>query len=115
MLTTIILIILCALVAAAAAPLMLRLIPPNPVYGLPTRRMNSQPEMWYLVNSFGGRALVVAAGISAILIMMYNGTWLRSGWAQLFAFVIPVGGAVGATFWFREKTEKETPRPPPED
>lgn len=111
MLSTIFFIILCAVVATAAAPLMLRLIPPNPVYGLPTKRMNSQPEVWYLVNSFGGRMLVVAAGISAILIMMYNGTWLRSGWAQLFAFVIPVGAAVGATFWFKEKTERETPRP----
>ena len=90
---------------------MLRLIPPNPVYGLPTKRMNSQPEVWYLVNSFGGRMLVVAAGVSAILIMMYNGTWLRSGWAQLFAFVIPVAAAVAATLWFKDKTEKSTPRP----
>lgn len=111
MLSTIFFIILCALVAAAATPLMLRLIPPNPVYGLPTKRMNSQPQVWYLVNSFGGRMVVVAAGISAILIMMYNGTWLRSGWAQLFAFLVPLAAAVAATFWFRDKTERETPRP----
>jgi hypothetical protein len=45
---------------------MLRLIPPNPIYGLPTKRMNSQPEVWYLVNSFGGRMLVVAPGRSRL-------------------------------------------------
>ena len=114
MLSTIFILILCALVAAVAAPLMLRLIPPNPIYGLPTKRMNTQPEVWYLVNSFGGRMLVVAAGVSAILVMMYNGTWLRSGWAQFFVFIVFVGAAVGATFWFKEKTEKEAPRPPKE-
>lgn len=115
MLTTISLIILCALVAAVAAPLMLRLIPPNPIYGLPTKRMNSQPEVWYLVNSYGGRALVIAAGIAAILIMMYNGTWLRSGWAQFLVFLVAIGSAVGATIWFRGKTERSTPRPRAED
>ena len=114
MLSTIFILILCALVAAIATPLMLRLIPPNPVYGLPTKRMGSQPEVWYLVNSFGGRMLVVAAGLVAILVMMYNGTWLRSGWAQLFTLVIFLGGAVGATLWFKNKTERETPRPPAE-
>ena len=115
MLSTIFLLLMCVLVAAVATPLMLRLIPPNHIYGLPTRRMGTQPEVWYLVNSFGGRMLLVAAGVSAILIMMYNGTWLRSGWAQLFAFVVPLGAAVGATLWFREKTEREAPRPKPEE
>ena len=114
MLTTIFILILCALVAAVATPLMLRIIPPNPVYGLPTKRMGSQPEVWYLVNSFGGRMLVVAAGLVAILVMMYNGTWLRSGWAQLVTFLLFMAAAVVATFWFRDKTERETPRPPAE-
>jgi hypothetical protein len=110
MLLTIALIVACFLVAAAATPLMLRLIPPNPIYGYPTRRRNTEPETWFLVNSFAGRALVIAAGVSAILLMMYNGTLLRSGWAQFFAFLIPMGAAVGATVWFERKTRTAPPR-----
>lgn len=103
MLLTILLLIACALIATAAIPLMLRLIPPNPIYGFPARKMNSEPQNWFLLNSFLGRALVVAAGIAAILLMAYNGTWLRSGWAQIFVFVLAMGGAVGATLWFKKK------------
>ena len=40
---------------------------------------------------------------SALAIMAYNGTWLKSGWAQLFMVIIALAGAVGATFWYDRK------------
>src|SRR5688500_19635873 len=94
MLVTISLLVACVIVAAVAVPLMLRLIPQNPVYGLRTERTLSQQSAWFEVNAFGGRALLIAAGVAALLIMVYQGTWLRSGWAQLAVFVLAIGAAV---------------------
>lgn len=106
MFLTIVLLLACAIVAAIGVPLMLKLIPQNPYYGYPARSMKSRPNHWVDVNVFAGRALVGAAAFSALIIMFYNGTWLRSGWAQLFAFAIPLAAAAGATFWFERKDQK---------
>ena len=99
----IVLLLACALVATAGVPLMLKLVPPNPYYGYPARRLASKPEHWVKVNQFAGRALVGAAAFAALILMFYNGTWLRSGWAQLFAFLIPLAAAVGATVWYERR------------
>ena len=104
MLTTIFLLIVLALVALAGVPLMLGIVPENPYYGWPTRRSSSKPELWKQVNMFAGRAVVVAAALAALAIMAYNGTWLRSGWAQLLVVLLFLGGAVGATFWYARKS-----------
>ena len=53
---------------------------------------------------FFGRAVVVAVAIAALAIMAYNGTWLKSGWAQLFIVIVALAVAVGATFWYDRKT-----------
>lgn len=103
MFLTIVLLLACVIVATAGVPLMLKLIPQNPYYGYPARSIKSRPHHWVQVNVFAGRALAVAAGFSAFILMFYNATWLRSGWAQLFAFLIPLAVAVGATVWFERK------------
>jgi uncharacterized membrane protein len=103
MFTTVFLLLVCAIVAAVGVPLILKLVPPNPIYGVRTRKTTRSPEVWYEVNRFGGWALVIAAGVTALALMFYSGTWLRSSWAQLFAFVVPIGAAVGATLWHERK------------
>ena len=103
MLTTVLLLILCALVAVAAVPLMLKLIPPNPIYGVRTERTTSDAATWFLVNEVAGRAFLVAAGIAAILLIMYSGTWLKSAWAQIAVFVIVIGAAVAVTLVFERR------------
>jgi len=35
--------------------------------------------------------------------MMYQGTWLKSFWAQLFLFLFFIGGAVAGTLYFEKK------------
>ena len=109
MLVTISLLVACVIVAAAAVPLMLRLIPQNPIYGLRTERTLSQSSAWFEVNAFGGRALLIAAGVAALLIMVYQGTWLRSGWAQLVVFLVAIGAAVAATLVFERKLPRRRP------
>ena len=103
MLSTIFLLILLALVGIAGIPLMMGIVPQNPYFGWPTRSSSSKPELWKRVNMFFGRALVVAAALAAILLMVYNGTWLRSGWAQLFLVIFALAAAAGATFWYSQK------------
>ncbi len=103
MFTTVLLLILCALVAVAAVPLMLKLIPPNPIYGIRTARTTSDAATWFGVNEVAGRAFLVAAGVAAILLIMYSGTWLKSGWAQFAVFVIAIGAAVGVTLAFERR------------
>jgi hypothetical protein len=103
MFMTIVLLLACALVATIGVPLMLKIVPPNAYYGYPARRMASKPEHWVNVNQFAGRVLVGAAAFTALVLMLYNGTWLRSGWAQFFAFLVPLGAAIGATVWYERK------------
>jgi hypothetical protein len=100
MLITIFLLIVCALVALLGVPLMMRLVPPNPYFGWPVERRASKPERWVEVNAFAGAALVAAGGFMALLLWLYNGTWLKSGWAQLLVFVFVLGAAVAATFCY---------------
>lgn len=103
MLSTIILLLICALVAIAAIPLTLRLVPRNPIYGLPTERALANDDTWFRVNAFAGKALLVGSGLAALLVMVYNGTLLRSGWAQLFVVVLCLAVAVGAAFVYDQR------------
>ena len=103
MLSTIFLLILLALIGMAAIPLMLGIVPPNPYYGWPTRSSSSKPDLWKQVNMVLGRAVVVACALAAVALMAYNGTWLKSGFAQLFVVILALGIAAGVTFWYVRK------------
>jgi hypothetical protein len=68
----------------------------------PQRCLDST-ELWYNVNAVGGQLILVAVGLSAIILMMYQGTWLKGFFSQLFLFVIPLVAAIGATLYFERK------------
>lgn len=103
MLTTVVLLLACALVAAAGVPLILKLIPPNPIYGVLTERAQSRSEIWYEANRFAGWALVIAAGFTALLLMIWSGTMLKPAWRQFLALLIPLAIAVAATLWYERR------------
>ena len=103
MLITVVLLLVCVVVAIVSVPLMMRLIPPNPIYGVRTRRTMAEPAVWFDVNAFGGAALLGAAGFAAILLMAYSGTLLRSVWLQIFALLLPMAGAVVATLVYERR------------
>ena len=103
MLSEIFLLILLFLVGAAAIPLAIGIVPPNPYYGWPTRVSSSKPELWKEVNLVFGRAVVVACAIAGILIMAYNGTWLKSGLLQFVLVILALGVAAGVTFAYARK------------
>ena len=103
MLTTVLILLACALVAVAGVPLILKLIPPNDIYGVRTERALSRAEIWYEVNRFAGWALVIAAGFTALLLMIWSGTMLKPAYRQILALLLPLGLAVGATLWYERK------------
>lgn len=103
MLVTISLLVACVIAAAVAIPLMLRLIPQNPIYGVATERTLTQESAWFEVNAYGGRALLIAVGVAALLIIVYQGTWLRAAWAQLAVFVLALGAAIAATLVYERR------------
>lgn len=116
MLGTVVLLLLCALTAIAGAPLILKLIPPNEVYGLHTEKTLSRSEAWFEVNRIAGWALVAAAAVTALAVMIWSGTLLRPFWRQFLVYLVMLGGAVGASFWYERNLEqfrrRRSRRPP---
>jgi len=103
MLSVVFFLILYAVIGMAAIPLAMRMVPPNNYFGLLTPRTLDSTTHWYHVHAVGGQLLLVCCGLGAIILMMYQGTWLKSFWAQLVLFVFFVGAAVGGTLYFEKK------------
>jgi SdpI/YfhL protein family len=49
------------LLAALSVPLIIGRIPPNGLYGFRVRKTLQHPEIWYPVNAFAGKRLLVAS------------------------------------------------------
>ncbi|WP_202840992.1 SdpI family protein [Luteimonas saliphila] len=65
----------CVLLAGLGVPLILRRVPPNPLYGLRTRRSLSHPSIWYPANAWSGRALLIAAAATTAATWLVPDTW----------------------------------------
>ena len=60
------------LLVVLAVPLLLRKIRPNPWYGFRVRQTLDNPALWYPVNAFAAKGLlVVGLGISTVAILLY--------------------------------------------
>lgn len=84
----------CVMFALISVPLILRLVPPNGISGFRTGATQSSPAIWYPANAFMGWALLLAAVVSATLLVMLPLTvkrWLV--WATLW---VPVFAAIAA-------------------
>jgi len=58
----------CVILSIVSIPLILRVVPPNGVYGFRVSATRS-PAIWYPANAFMGWALLVAAVMSATVLM----------------------------------------------
>jgi hypothetical protein len=64
------------LLAAISVPLILRKIGPNPLYGFRVKKTLEDPAVWYPVNAYAARRLLVVGlviCISAILLFLVPG------------------------------------------
>lgn len=79
----------CGVVAAVSVPLILKKVPPNPLYGLRTPRTLADRALWFRVNGFAGWAFLVASAISAVLLVSFPAPDLG-----VLQFVVPVAIAL---------------------
>jgi uncharacterized membrane protein len=64
------------LLAALSVPLILRKISPNPLYGFRVKRTLEDPAVWYPVNAYAAKRLLVVGlviSVSAILLFFVPG------------------------------------------
>jgi hypothetical protein len=88
----------CITLVVISIPLIVEIVPPNGSYGFRTPLSRSSPAVWYAANAFMGWALTVAAVISAATLLMLPAGARRS--IQWAAFLVPVAGAIVASFMY---------------
>ncbi len=81
------------LMAVISIPMIQRLVPPNPFYGFRVRKAFSSPEIWYEINAYSGKRLLVVGLVSALLaalLYMVPGLGL-----DIYALTLAVVVAIG--------------------
>ena len=94
---------------AVSIPLILKRIPPNPVYGFRTFKTLSSPEIWYAANSVAGKDFLMAG----MVIIVYNlalalmpgafPVWLETPLANTGVLVLAATVALIHSFWMLGK------------
>lgn len=84
------------IISAISIPLILKLVPPNGMYGFRTSVTRSSVDIWYAANAFMGWALLLAAVVSVSGVAWLPGTAKRG--VLLAVFLLPLLGAVAASF-----------------
>ena len=87
----------CVLVVIISVPLILKIVPPNGIYGFRVSGTRS-PAIWYPANAFMGWALLVAASVGATLQAVLPPTVGR--WLLWAAFLVPISGSLVASFMY---------------
>ena len=85
----------CIALALLSIPHILRIIPPNGLFGLRIRETMSNPAVWYPANAFMGWVMLLTAAASATLLLLLPSGIKR--WWLWAAFLAPVAGALVAS------------------
>lgn len=116
MLGTVLLLVLCTLAAIAGIPLILKLVPPNEIYGFRPEHTRWRPELWYAVNRFAGWALVAASACMVLALVVGPSALVHSLWAQLLLLIVLGALAFGSTLLYerelRQRRKSRAPRSP---
>jgi uncharacterized membrane protein len=89
---------ICTLVAIVSAPLFLRLVRMNSVYGIRTPQTLSSAEAWYNANAFTGWVFLFAAVLGAGLLLFAPGS--NRLLPSIAYFVAPMALALGASLTY---------------
>jgi uncharacterized membrane protein len=93
-------------IAAVSIPLILRIVPPNRLYGFRTAQTLADRDLWFRANHFAGWALLIAAVTSAALLSLVPESARSIPAYELAAFVVPLIIAVVASFVYLRKTRR---------
>ena len=88
-------------IGAISIPLIIKIVPPNGVYGFRTSITRSSVDIWYSANAFMGRALLVGAVVSSAGVARLPETAKRG--QLLVVFLLPLLAAVAASFVYLYK------------
>lgn len=88
----------CGIIAVASVPIMLKLVPPNRLYGFRTRQTLANRELWFRANRFAGFACFIAAGASATVFAIHPEYSSGRSFIGLLVFAVPLFTALGASF-----------------
>ena len=77
---------------------MLKVVPPNGVYGFRTRQTLTNRDLWFRANRFAGCALFIASGVSAGIFAVRPEYASGRALAGLVVFVVPLVIALAASF-----------------
>ena len=75
-------------------PLILRAVPPNRWYGFRTTRTLSNEALWFRANHFAGCAFLIAAGTTAVVLVL--APQVASGYGAL-VLAVSIGVALFVT------------------
>ena len=93
-------------IALASIPLILKVVPRNSFYGFRTASTLSSDEVWFRANHFAGWALLLAAVVSATLLLAIPGsTRPDTAYAAAF-FSLPFAVALAASFIYLRRIDR---------
>lgn len=95
-----------ALIAAFSIPLVLKLVPPNRIYGVRTTHTLASPEVWFRVNRFAGLALVAASGLATGAYLVEPELTSGRSFLGMLVLVIPVVLALAVTAVYARDLER---------
>jgi len=84
----------CAFIAVASVPLILKIVPPNRLYGFRTPKTLANRDVWFRANRFAGWALLIASATSAFLFALEPQYASGRSLAGLGIFIMPLVIAV---------------------
>ena len=93
------------IIGVLSIPMILKMVPPNPIYGFRTPSTLANEALWYRANTFAGWALLVASLASAMLLVAISRGVLPAAIPEVAAFVVPTVIAVVASLVYLRKAE----------
>ena len=87
---------ICILVVFISVPLVLGLVPVNPVYGVRTAATLADPDAWRRANAVTGCLFLLAAAASATLLTVVPGA--SKLWISVVLFTTPMAAALVVSF-----------------
>ncbi len=101
------------LLAGLSVPLILQKIPPNGLYGLRVRATMEDPRLWYKVNAYAGRRLLVVGLLTAFgaIILYYTTSQNIDRYAMscLGVFLALFLWAIISSFLYLKSVQAELP------
>jgi hypothetical protein len=88
----------CVMWVLISIPLILKLVPPNGLYGFRIPATQASRAVWYPANAFMGWALSAAAVVGGTFLLALPATARR--WMLWAAFLAPMFGAIAASFLY---------------